>query len=56
MCERIWSLVTVLDLVEAVRLPSLLAIKNVTNGFDVHEIGLKSHSPYYTSRMHGNEW
>ena len=33
-------------------MPSLLAIKNVTNGFDVHGIGLKSHSPYYTSRMH----
>lgn len=47
---------TILDFVEAIRLPSLIAIKNASNGFDVHQIGLKSHSPYYTSRMHGNEW
>ncbi|OSJ11238.1 hypothetical protein BST63_33255 [Bradyrhizobium canariense] len=44
------------DLVEAVRLPSLLATRNAPGGFDVHRIGLQSHSPYYTSRMHGNEW
>jgi hypothetical protein len=45
-----------LDLVEAIRLPSIFAIKNATGGFDIHQIGLKAHSPFYTSRMHGNEW
>jgi hypothetical protein len=47
---------TDIDLVECVRLPSLMAIKNSAGAFDVHKISLKSHSPYYTSRMHGNEW
>lgn len=47
---------TTLDLVEAIRLPSLLAIKNASGDFEIHQIGLMSHSPYYTSRMHGNEW
>jgi hypothetical protein len=44
------------DLVEGLRLPSLFAVKNVAGAFDIHKVSLASHSPYFTSRMHGNEW
>lgn len=45
-----------LDLVEALRLPSIFAVRNTAGAFDIYNISLMSHSPYFTSRMHGNEW
>jgi hypothetical protein len=45
-----------LDLVEALRLPTIFAVKNTAGVFDIHKVGLSSHSPYFTSRMRGSEW
>jgi hypothetical protein len=45
-----------LDLVAGLRLPSIFAVKNAVGAFDIHKVGLASHSPFFTSRMHGNEW
>jgi hypothetical protein len=45
------------DLIEAFRLPSVLAVKDPTgNAFSACSIALQSHSPFYVGRMYTNQW
>jgi hypothetical protein len=45
-----------IDLFLAVRMPSLIAVKDQQGNFGLHESGMSSHSKIYVGRPHDHEW